>query len=135
MFIYYKCDSGDFACRVPKTDERLELLSLKMRCPQCDSYIQTVEMMGGAKLMSAEELFSASMGRGMPEEQLCSPERLKGLLMNGTIADVDLLPSEADSNRSIINRMRVETINGPDLTAYFAMSTQGATIFRVVLED
>lgn len=139
MFAYYSCDSCGMAFQVPKTDENLHLLSLRMRCPDntCEDKLQICdrEKWAGAWVpIDAEALFAACSGVGVPAERKCSPSDLE-MLLGGTIRTMELEPSSADPNRSIISNMVVDLDLGKEesraVAVYFAMSTHGATIYKV----
>lgn len=137
--IIYGCLSCYSAFQVSKTDENLHLLSLRMPCPtpSCEGSLELIdkdEVFKTVQLVRAQELFSASMGRGFEHERKCSPKQLAKLLENSEIQDVDL--EEAGKDRSIIKSMVVLKYdkNGDGGMLHrvcFAMSTKGATIYKV----
>lgn len=134
MFVYYTCDKCNLSYRVQKTDPELGLLTLKMPCPgvDCSEEVMITGTFGGAKLIKAQALWEACMGRGFPEDRFCSPQALKKLLLNGVISELDLVEASSDADRSIINTMRVETTQGPDFVIHFGASSHGATIFKAM---
>lgn len=141
--MYYICQSEtcDFACRVLKADPDLELLSLRMRCPRCPQKINLSNKKEAESFVcvmrefTAKALYTASMGRGTPEEQLCSPELLSELLKGAIIMSLDL-EAAGDGNRSIVNSMLValKEEGTPCRRVFFATSTKGATIFKVEVD-
>jgi len=135
MFVHYSCTCG-MAFRITKADPDVGLLSLKMNCPgiDCSKEIQIIDAEEASELdlqsLPAKALYVACMGRGFPEERCCSPEALKRLLVGGLISDIDLAPCSADEDRSIISSIQVDSMHGIHLI-HFAVSTQGATIYKV----
>ena len=139
MFVFYSCTCGN-SYTINKKDEDLHLLSLRMACPnnKCDGEgleIQNEDHGVRGVHRSASELFALTLGRGTPEERQCSPEALRELLVGGQIKELDVEASSADPNRSLISKMRVGIDFGQEpsksVMVYFAMSSRGATIYKV----
>lgn len=139
MFVFYSCTCG-LSYTINKKDEDLHLLALRMRCPnnKCDGdglEIQNEDHGVRGVHRSAKELFALCSGIGTPEERQCSPESLQELLVGGHIKELELEPSSADPNRSLISRMVVGIDFGEpsqSVAVYFAMSSRGATIYKVI---
>lgn len=137
MCLLYECDICGASFRIPRMDEDLNILSVRMYCPvrECTGEVQIVsEVVDGTevKLVSAKEFFEACHGRGFKEERRCSPEALQTLLTGAVITEVDLEPVSADKDRSIINSMRIFVNDDISMRVFFAMSNHGATIYKVI---
>lgn len=139
MFIFYNCKCGE-AFGVPKIDENLHLLSLVMRCPDssCSDKLRVCDaakVYKGWKDLSAEDLFAACSGVGLPPEQQCSPVDLEMLLLGGIINAMELESSGSNPKRSIISNMVVGIDpckeDSRAVKVHFAMSVHGATIYKV----
>lgn len=138
LVIMYFCESCEFGYTIPKTDANKRLLQLAMPCPNKDCDEGSIEVSARQEVkqlvnLSALVLYEACMGRGFPEEQVCSPEHLEHVLVGATIMNMDLKP--AGTGRSFIESMTVAAggEDGPEINhkVYFAMSVKGATIHKI----
>ena len=148
MEFTYQCDACGHVYGVSKLDESLHLLSPSMNCPRsvdrldhpaygksCPGHIEVVTLDITEQMIyqqvSAQDLFLATRGRGFPPERKCSPEALREALLGGTVVALDLDECDSDEDRSMIHRLAVENGTGIMTTIHFAMSIQGATIFKI----
>lgn len=139
MFVYYSCKCGN-AYKVNKTDKDLGLLTLRMRCPADYSKCSGLEIQDSDNAegvhFTARELFTLCSGRGTEKERQCSPYALRDLLIGGRINDIQLAVSNSDPNRSIIDTMLIgidfASEKSRGVAVYFATSTQGATIYKII---
>lgn len=131
--LMYFCEDCERGYRVPNSDPDRHLLTLVMPCPNsaCDGQIEysdPKEVKRG-ETHTARSLYEACMGMGFPHERVCTPEHLKHILNGAVVVDVAL--EAIGENRSLISSMLVETKDKEEKTLYFAMSTKGATIYKV----
>jgi hypothetical protein len=135
MYLSYECVECGSSYRVSKMDDELHLLMVVMSCPEscCSGEVRIVEDPASEpKRTTAKILFEACMGKGFPAERKCSPEALRELLVGAFITYVDVEDVKVDQDRSIIQSMSVGVRDGKSYTVHFAMSNNGATIYKVI---
>jgi hypothetical protein len=134
VFVLYHCKKCNAGYRVSIADADLSLLKDSMNCPnkaECKGRIKKVGETDQlakfpTKILTARELYAATMGVGLPQERVCSPKNLRKLLVGKKIVDLALAPS-SDPQRSFIYAI---TIEGGKVF-HFAMSSQAATIYKM----
>lgn len=135
MHLFYECSECGAAYRISRLDDDLHLLMVVMSCPEscCSGDIKVVDSTSGTfKQVTAKIMYEAAMGKGFPAERKCSPESLRELLVGAFITYVDVEDVKVDQDRSIISSMSVGVRDGKSYTVHFAMSSHGATIYKVI---
>ncbi len=130
----FTCRKCSRAYAVPALDANLRLLKSRMRCPNwmtCKGSIYrgaetNVKPSFHVVMLSAIELYQASMGTGLPEERKCGPKDLKKIMVGSKITEVQLGDAPA-ANRSLIHSITLD--NGKVL--HLAPSTKGASVFKI----
>ena len=119
-----------FSIDDPGQDQgRLErLLSSEPNCPMCfDHVLRPTTIAQGYKItltLSAEQLWLASNGAGLPEQR-AGKDRLEKIIYGSRIVEADLV--EHTYGRCVIEWLRLD--NG--MTLHFALSGSGPTIYKV----
>lgn len=128
--IVYHCKSCDTGYGVSPTDDRLDLLSLKMPCPKCSegSLVISNREAQVFKFVSAEGLYQAAMGLGFDEERDCRLESVKQLMEGSTIVEVDLEPSSQE-HRTYAHSVTVDQ-GGRVYKLFLATSPGGPLVYR-----
>ena len=131
----FTCRRCKLAFVVPVDDASGNLLKKRMRCPNwvtCKGTIYENATTNVAptglttSLLSAVQLYQATMGSGLPEERNCGPKDVKKLMTGAKITAVQLGDAPT-ANRSLIHSITLD--NGKVL--HLAPSTKGATVFKI----
>lgn len=114
-------------------DTQLNLLSLTMSCPVClaamkvdpDDHTSSTTI----TVLSAQELFQASNGMGLPDEQDASVDRIHYCMKDAKIEEM-VVDATSKSNKTMVDKIIVIGSNGRFII-HFGSSPKGATIFRI----
>lgn len=132
---WYRCVKCKCSFFVDTADKNIHLLKPTMRCPNFRSCAGTIRYKAKwpqsgkiekGRRISAIELYQASAGVGLPEEQRCSPNDMTKLMVGTRIKAVHL-EKTSDPKKSVLMSMTLE--NGK--VVHVTTSTRGALIYKV----
>lgn len=128
LAIYLQCSKCGLAYSISIVGQNGKLLIGKLPCTTtgCKGRLRRSTIIHGARFISAEDLYLAAGGGGLPEERrLASPKLLKRDFEGAKIKKLDV--EQGPGTRSFIRSITLE--NGHVM--HLAASTKGATVFKV----
>ncbi len=131
MMFNYVCEKDRAVFSVNGMDPSIRILPVMLDCPRCRNPISVAskwEASSEVVVLSAEDLFRAANGLGLPDVENASEARVAHLLTEGKFVAVKLSP--VNNDRVIIETLTVK-ISENLYTLHFATSTNGATIYKV----
>lgn len=137
MVVTYRCRNCQTLYRIKDRKAAMDNLKAMEKCPRewCggDATLYEHGQMSSSKpgiTLTTKEFIEAKNGLGLPDEQKCSPEELKKLLIGRKIIDFEIGPHPTNPKRSLIRQVIVEGESKP-FRLFLGVSNHGVSAYKV----